>query len=140
MFLHYLCTRKGMNDKSDNSLKAADQLIKTFFYTESVHCSYYAVLQLAKFKLANAKRRPLSYIQQEEKAKSSGSHNYILQEIRNRLQVSVKEEKAFSEEFLRLKSFRVDADYSTRQFNLDGSCQCKDIADRLIYKLKRYSI
>lgn len=50
-----------MKSKALNSLKAAQRLVEAreiYGYNSSIHCSYYALLQYMKYKLATFKRIP----------------------------------------------------------------------------------
>lgn len=131
-----------MNNKSDKTIAAAQKLIDTRFFTESVHCSYYAVFQLMMYKLANAINSPMSYEEQKEKAKAArqSSHENILLEYKKRLGISPKDEKKLTNEFRWLKEKRQKADYSDNVFSSEDGLECKKIAEGLIYKLKHYTI
>ena len=80
-----------MKKKSYNSLSAAQELInkKGIYCTQSVHCSYYAVLQMMKYILAHVKVRPIPYDKQD--SKDGKSHEKLLMEIKNRINDSKKE-------------------------------------------------
>ena len=124
-----------MNRKSSESIDTAQELINKKLFTQSVHCSYYAVIQLMQYKLATTKDNPISYEDQRSKiGNAGGSHEYLLIEIKKRL--NYKDAKSFTEEFRDLKSNRVDADYTQRQFNDIEGCECKAEADKLIKKLQ----
>ena len=127
-----------MDRKSKESLDTAQLLLDIKHFTQSVHCSYYAVLQFMSYKLATA-NDPISYNEQNNNIHSQGSsHEYLLIEIKKRLlSINPKIAKDFQEDFRDLKAKRVDADYTQRQFNDEDGCDCKAQADRLIYKLKR---
>lgn len=59
-----------MKSKALNSLKAAQRLVEareTYGYNSSIHCSYYALLQYMKYKLATFKKNPLPYEKQDKK-------------------------------------------------------------------------
>lgn len=128
----------NMDRKSKESLDTAQQLLNIKRFTQSVHCSYYAVLQFMRYKLATAKN-PISYNDQNNNIRSQGSsHEYLLVEIKKRLlSINPKIAKDFQEDFRDLKASRVDADYSQRQFNDVEGCDCKVQAERLINKLNR---
>ena len=126
-----------MIDKSRSTLNAAQRLIDICFYTESVHCSYYAVLQLMRYKLAHTVERPLTYDQQDILMGGRSSHEALLIEIKNRIG-NPKIKRNFGQEFEDLKSKRIDADYSHRMFTDMEGMECKQQADRLISKLNNY--
>lgn len=126
-----------MKKKSHNSLLVAQELInrKGIFCTQSVHCSYYAVLQRMKYVLANLKNNPIPYDKQTSDEKSS--HEKILDEIKNRIN-NPKNKRKFAEEFRNLKNERKMADYTDKQFNEEESADCKQRAESLLYKLKDF--
>lgn len=127
-----------MKSKALNSLKAAQRLVEareTYGYNSSIHCSYYALLQYMKYKLATSKKNPLLYEKQDKKDESS--HDYLLMEIKNRINNPIKERK-FSEIFKNLKSLRVLADYGQTDITEDESLECKEQAESAIKKLNQY--
>ena len=121
-----------MKAKALDNLKVAQSLIdkkEACSNTASIHCSYYAVLQYMKYILAHTDN-PITYEEQTQQTKCQSSHEYVIFEIKER----------FSDfkDVRDLKKDRVDADYSEREFSLDESLECRDQANRLISKLKRY--
>lgn len=56
-----------MKSKSRDTLNVAQALInrKDIFCTQSVHCSYYAVLQMMKYVLAHVNLNPIPYDKQD---------------------------------------------------------------------------
>ena len=144
----YLCTLqvcKGkkrinliMKAKALRNLDSAQKLIDNKLYTNSVHCSYYAVFQYMKYMLANTDRNPITLEDQDTTAKGESSHEYILNQIKERINSSPKQERNFTEGVRLLKKERVDADYTTRVFTDIESIECKDRANGLITNLKTY--
>ena len=126
-----------MKKKAQDTLFVAQELInrKGIFCTQSVHCSYYAVLQRMKYVLANLKTNPIPYDKQTSDEKSS--HEKILDEIKNRIN-DPKKKRNFVEEFRELKNNRINADYTDIQFDEDESTECKQRAESLLYKLKYF--
>lgn len=127
-----------MKYKAIKSLTSAQRLIdtrETFGYNSSIHCSYYAVLQYMKYMLANTDRSPLTY--QEQMVTNKGSHEYILEEIANRIN-SPTNKRTFTQQVRVLKKLRLDADYTERDFSEDESLDAKEKADNAISKLKQY--
>lgn len=127
-----------MKHKAEKSLSAAQKLIdtrETFGYNSSIHCSYYAVLQYMKYMLANTNRRPLTY--EEQNAKIKNSHEFILEEIANRINLQTNR-RDFTQQVRTLKKLRVAADYTERDFTEDESLDVKEKADNVISKLKQY--
>ena len=85
---NYICStilECPMKRKSEDTLTVAQELInrKGIFCTQSVHCSYYAVLQRMKYILAHLAKNPIPYDKQNPDDKSS--HEKILEEIKNRI-------------------------------------------------------
>ena len=107
--------------------------------TASIHCSYYAVLQYMKYTLAHTDKEPLSYEEQDEQSKGKSSHEYIIVQIKQRIdRHRPKAAQEFAQTVRELKDMRIDADYSSRQFTVEESLECKQQAEGLIAKLKTY--
>lgn len=143
----YLCTLqvcKGkkrinliMKAKALRNLDSAQMLINKKQYTNSVHCSYYAVFQYMKYMLANTERNPITLEMQENNVGES-SHEFIISKIKERLNTSPQKERNFTEGVRLLKKERVEADYTTRVFTDIESIECKDRANGLITNLRTY--
>ncbi len=86
-----------MINKAKNNLVAAQRIIDAndaSICFASIHCSYYAVFQYMKYILAHLVTRPYTYEQQDSNEKS-GSHERILLEIQNRLEMKREDERNF---------------------------------------------
>ena len=81
--------------------------------------------------------QPLSYEEQTEKSGGKGSHKYLINQIKQRINNSKKARK-FVQAVRELKEARVDADYRIRQFTQEESLACKQQAEELITKLIMY--
>lgn len=126
-----------MKDKAVDNLASSQILLNNRHYTTSVHCSYYAVFEYMKYILANVSHNPISYeIQNLHSGESS--HEYILDEIKNRISTSPRNLRNFCEGVRFLKSERVDADYKLRIFTESEGLSCKSKAEGLIANLKTY--
>ena len=126
-----------MKSKALKNLDSAQILINGKQYTTSVHCSYYAVFQYMKYMLAHTKINPITLDNQDSQGGKS-SHEYILDEIKTRLNTNLKNKRNFIEGIRLLKKDRIDADYEIRDFTQVESIECKDRANGLITNLKTY--
>ena len=126
-----------MKTKATNNLNSAQLLINNKQYTTSVHCSYYAVFQSMKYVLANTSINPIPLATQDSHMGES-SHEYVLLEIKNRLQSPPRNERRFAETVRFLKKERVDADYKSREFTDEESLDCLDRAKKIVADLKTY--
>ena len=129
-----------MKTKAIGNLEAAETLInkqEEKYYTASIHHAYYAVFQYMKYILAHTDMQPLSYEEQTEKSGGKGSHKYLINQIKQRINDSKKARK-FVQAVRELKEARVDADYRIRQFTQEESLACKQQAEELITKLIMY--
>ena len=126
-----------MKAKALSNLDSAQMLIDNKLYTNSVHCSYYAVFQYMKHVLAHTKHRPISLSEQDAHGGES-SHEYILNKIKERLNTNPRNERNFMESIRLLKKDRVDADYTTRTFTDIEGHDCRSRANALITQLKTY--
>lgn len=128
-----------MKLKANNNLTVAQLLINQqnpSCCATIVHCSYYAVFQYMKYMLANTRNSPISYAQQEKGSNNRSSHEYILQEIKNKISNN-RRRRDFDQEFRALKRSRRNADYKTQIISTNDSLDCKQKADSLIAKLKQ---
>lgn len=103
-------------------------------WTTSIHCSYYAVFQYMKYLLAEKAKLPVSYSVQDNK-KDEGSHQYILNEIKNRIENDDVARK-LRDRILNLRQHRVNADYRPVVFTQEEALDCKAEADAIIKNLK----
>ena len=126
-----------MNAKAHDNLQAAQTLINNGLCTSSVHCSYYAVFQYMKYILAKTNRNPVSYEEQKKITNREDSHEYIVKEIKNRINNPSKA-RDFLQATRVLKNNRKEADYELKAFSQDESLTCIDDAKGLIMKLKTY--
>ncbi|MDE5760215.1 MAG: HEPN domain-containing protein [Bacteroides sp.] len=126
-----------MKNKSDNNMLSAQILIDNKQFTSSVHCSYYAVFQYMKYMLANTSDRPITFATQDAHSGES-SHEYILTEIKNRINAKPQMIRTFTQTVRLLKNNRVDADYHHKDFSDEESITCRDLANTLITNLKTY--
>ena len=129
-----------MKTKAIGNLNVAGALInkqEENSCTASIHCSYYAVLQYMKYILAHTDKEPLSYEEQDEQSKGKSSHEYIIVQIKQRID-RPKAAQEFVQALRELRDMRIDADYSSRQFTVEESLECKQQAEGLIATLKTY--
>lgn len=127
-----------MNNKASNYLDAAQRIIDAndaSICFASIHCSYYSVFQYMKYILANLKDRPYSYEQQDATQKS-GSHETILLEIRNRLNLKTSDLRFFCDTLSLLKKQRKIADYTDTTFTIEECLDAKNNAISLRAVLK----
>lgn len=126
-----------MDIKSNRTYKAAQKLLDAGLFTQSIHCWYYTVLQMAKFKLAHCGQKPLSYEQQMQNNSLSrgSSHDWLLFEICNRLS-NKRVKNTFEEDFSFLKEDRVSADYRLKDFTQEEAACCKEISERMLANLR----
>lgn len=126
-----------MKSKALENLSSAQILINNKQFTTSVHCSYYAVFQYMKYALSKSTFRPIDYFTQDSHNGES-SHEYILTEVKNRIQTNPRNLRSFTEGVRNLKQNRVDADYHLRNFSDIEGIECRDNAEKLIKNLNNY--
>lgn len=129
-----------MNKKADQNIALVKHLLNNhIFPNESVHCSYYAVLQYMKYYLAITSSSPISYDEQKGRARTSGqSHEFLIEETQLHAQSSPSKVHAFSQSFHDLKNKRVEADYYAKVFDEVEALTCKEQAENLIRSLKDF--
>lgn len=126
----------GLDEKSDRSMRAGQALISQGYFTQSVHCFYYSVLQMMKYKLAHCSVDRKTYEEQESLIirNNKSTHDWLFAEIPPRL--NRKSKVVFVEDFRSLKSSRKEADYSDHDFTLEESLDCRHTAERLLSRLR----
>lgn len=118
--------------KSEENLEAAKILNDNRKFTSSVHCSYYAILQMMKYALSE--KCKISYEKQNEK-REQDSHLYIRNEIL--YQLSDPTAKALiKRKFDAARTLRRKADYLEDKIEDEDSLGMYDEAKILINKLK----
>lgn len=128
-----------MKNKADHTLATAQFLVTTQKHpNESVHCSYYAVFQYMVYYLAAMRVNPIPYDEQRKRANSQGSHNFVIEEIGNRMKAPAAVERQFKQKVRNLKQARVQADYEVESITIPESLRYKQLADGLIAQLKQY--
>lgn len=98
----------AMQAKSDENYKAGEVLVEKSYYSASVHCFYYSVLQKMKYVLCE--KCGISYEEQESNSQGKGSHNYLRDQVRSKI-TDRTDKKEFKRTFDNLKSNRKMADY-----------------------------
>lgn len=119
--------------KAEENLEAAKILNDSRKFTSSVHCSYYAILQIMKYALSE--KCNISYEKQNEK-REQDSHLYIRDEILFQLRnISVR--ASIKRKFDVAKALRRKADYLEDKIEDVDSLGMYDDAMALINKLKK---
>jgi len=126
-----------MKSKALKNLESAQILINNKQFTSSVHCSYYAVFQYMKYMLAHTDQNPISF-ETQNPSDGKSSHEFIIEEIKSRLNTSSRNIRSFTEGVRLLKKDRVEADYAIRVFTDIESLSCIERANGLITNLKTY--
>lgn len=127
-----------MYKKSQENLDAADLLIKSKKYSASIHCSYYAVFQYAKYALKQNMVNPISYSKQQKKG-NKNSHMFIISLLENLNEKASNKTKSadIREKMCRLKKKREKADYSLSLANKKSSTDIYNDAKNIICEIKK---
>lgn len=99
----------NFKSKYEENLKSGTLLIQKEFYNASVHCFYYACIQLMLHILYDKIGFSQKDIELEQKNSQTGFHSWIIKKFTNFLQG--KEKREFNNFIQQLKSKRVEADY-----------------------------
>ncbi len=122
-----------LKNKSEFNLEAAGVLVKNNYYASSIHCYYYASLQLMihiiLHKLTDNER--ISYNQQ---INTRGSHELTYDFISQK--IDTQNLRNFRKSFTSLKDLRQLSDYKETEIRVDESDKAKEYATDLINFLK----
>ena len=108
-------------------------IIKAGKYTASIHCSYYAVFQYAKYILNVCTYKPIPY------DKQSLDHTQIISDLESRIEVvggDKKRSAGIRSSIHCLKSDRKKADYKVGIFNKKESEDILNKSKEIINELK----
>ncbi|WP_320970674.1 hypothetical protein [Bacteroides nordii] len=119
--------------KSEENLEAAKILNNNRKFTSSVHCSYYAILQMMKYALSA--KCDISYEKQNE-MREKDSHIYIRDEVLYQLS-NIKVKTSIKRTFDAAKALRKKADYLEAKIEDEDSIGLYEEAEALINKLKK---
>lgn len=123
--------------KSNVSMKTASMLASSKnpdYWTSSVHCSYYSLLQMMIHLLVDVKNPPLSI---EDLIKKGDSHMRIRDAVI--MEIGSKTERtSFMTGFDLVKRMRVKADYTPEQFRQEECLEIKEKSESLRNKAIKY--
>jgi len=103
-----------LSEKSNKSYNAAILLLSKAHYCNSIQCSYFSCLQLAKDKILTNSTDP-ERLERELKA-SNSSHKDIIQKARDSVKGNPREKGLMTETMLKMKRWRTNAIYDNVQF------------------------
>lgn len=121
-----------LQKKSADTLKAAEKLIAWGLLNPSFHCSYYSCLQLSKFFLLEIAKVQESELEPERNDQGIyiNRHEVIIRKVKKWLKDHEKDIVVYSHISM-LKQKRVEADYTTEDFNRLMSQTCYDKAAKV---------
>lgn len=129
-------------NKSEFNLEGASLLIENNCYAPSVHCSYYSVLQLLKYKFVTLKDISYAVLSQKTIADNRNSHKYLIDEFCVHLRSEPKkylnlfEVRALKRDIEDLKQFRVESDYENIEINVEKSTKALNLSVSIIKRIK----
>ncbi len=127
-------TEPTFKKKSDNNLRAADLLINNELANESVHCSYYTVLQCCKYFLME--RKNIDEQQLNAILKGASSHSTLKIEVRRELQANnAKLANDFRSKFEEIQEAREIADYENTYIS---DCEAKNYLGTAKHIINKY--
>ena len=131
-----------LKNKSEFNLQAASLLIENNCFAPSVHCSYYSVFQLIKYKYVRLKEITYSVLSQNSFADKRNSHKYLIDEFCLHLQsdstkkMSIFEVRSLKRDIEDLKHFRNESDYDDIEINISKSTKALNLSESIIKRVK----
>lgn len=133
-------------DKSLHNIDAASCLMQGQYYTESIHCVYYACYQMLLYKIddlfdKNERERKLEYdayvySRSIKRGRFLGSHDFWIKFFQEKMQENGIAFFKETEMMKSLKESRHKADYSDTSFSHAQAEADKKVAENIISKLK----
>ncbi len=127
--------------KSDNNLAVAEMLIENDYFSASVHNSYYSVVQLILYIFHSNFKMSDKDMDKESRKSKKGFHNWLKNHLIDDLKLKKKtgrEIRSFSNDFEKLKKFRVDADYKNILLTLSRAQEAYNLSIKLRSILQNY--
>ena len=120
----------SMDIKARNSFDCGVSLLNSKqYYDQSVHCFYFSIIQLMKYKLANLKNNAVDYADQDNRSTGGSSHDWLMTQMfysfSNR-----KDGNHFQDVFLQMKRLRKLADYGCEHISLDQCLDCRELREK----------
>ncbi|MEM7656029.1 MAG: HEPN domain-containing protein [Bacteroidota bacterium] len=127
-------------NKSEQNIDAADYLIRQKqLYAPSVHCSYYACVQLMKYLLLTRHHFTQESLDQEIREQNTGFHPFSRKQLCNRIRSIHPRDAASLNRWLKdLYNFRVESDYLEKHIGQAAAGKAQHIADSIIETLKEH--
>jgi uncharacterized protein (UPF0332 family) len=149
---------KTFKEKSEESLKAAQVLINKKLFNSSVHCSYYACVQLLNYILEYSEdsavktvkaQRPKKETEEDEKdetaKKGQDSHIFLITNFYKLLlglkavsQYGAYTANDFSKDMGNLRKYRTKADYKEVDISKEKAEECLQFAQTITNNLNQY--
>jgi uncharacterized protein (UPF0332 family) len=130
----------GFLEKAKLNLIAAEVLLEKSLYASSVHCSFYACLQVAFHVLfvilKQDEKKVLNDMRQKKKGKHQHVSDLIVEEI---VKKNRKDAEWFSRNFSELKTLRVKADYKDETISLDEGQDALNTTNAINNLIKKIS-
>jgi hypothetical protein len=126
-----------LRSKSEINFEAAKLLQDKGFYASSVHCSYYGVFQLMKFKIKDFFGIDYHDLTSSIRAdKRRNTHKYIIDFYKKEIKdnINLYESQCFYRKINDLKKFREQSDYENVNILVEESGN----ADKIANELRKY--
>jgi len=125
-----------LKTKSECNILAAKLLVQNTYYTSSVHCYYYAILQLMKHIILHCFTQiEIENFKQANNNRNSSSHRLIFEQIVPKM--SNIDKFRFTNKFEKLKKMRKESDYEEIEINSDKTTDADMYANELVILLKK---
>ena len=133
-----------LRSKSEENTKLANLAIDETYYASSIHCSYYACLQLMKHIQRSDFGMTEQEIKNESRAIKQDSHIFLINFFKTKLSckqgLSRREQLIISDDFAtfmaELKQIRVKADYDNIEIKSNEAKKSLKMSNEIILILK----
>ncbi|MCH8533977.1 MAG: HEPN domain-containing protein [Flavobacteriaceae bacterium] len=132
-----------LKNKSEFNLDASSLLIENNYYAPSVHCSYYSVFQMLKYRFVLFKEISYKTFTQNSVSDRRTSHKYLIDEFCLHLQNNSKfklsdfEIRNLKRDIEDLKQFRIESDYENLQISAEASNQALSLSESILKRIKK---
>lgn len=106
-----------LKNKSEINITAAEFLHKQCLFPAVAHCAYYSCLQFMRYIWVNKMGKELHDIGSSSRTLKIGSHDVLINEIRDFLKQKSLNYRDFNNNILELKKLRTKSDYENFQID-----------------------
>lgn len=132
-------TMSHLTDKSKILIGTATLLNEKGANPAVAHCAYYCCVQLMKHIWLHSLHKTEQDLKNGSKKHNMGTHEFLIRQIGSYIKRKNETDfRCFNNDIVRLKTIRVDADYSDKPFDVNKSKNSLALSNKIAPILQKY--